>query len=177
MFFSVEKNNLTYSVLFLPEMMTVIVLQSVTGSFLAQMDLPIQMWLLIKISRIDLTEYHQMPFTSLRINLERRKRCRRLHNKLGWIVPKFLIPDKRLKLWTVSSVNPIIFEEDEVLVRTRMSENSSEWTTESTTGKRGNASFALRWEFAKFFSGSTALWFTNNLSRALGLIFFHLVLL
>ena len=42
MIFSVQKNNLTYSVELLPEMMAVKVLESVFGIFLAQMHVPIQ---------------------------------------------------------------------------------------------------------------------------------------
>ena len=50
MIFSVQNNNLTYSVEFLPGMMTIKVLESVSGIFLAQMDVPNQVWRMIEIT-------------------------------------------------------------------------------------------------------------------------------
>ena len=52
-------------------MMTIKVLESVSGIFLAQVDVPIRMWHMIKITNIGFSEHHQMqvPITENQVGL------------------------------------------------------------------------------------------------------------
>ena len=45
---------------YVPEIMTMKMLESVSRSFLAQMDVPIQVWHMVEIMRRDFSEQHQM---------------------------------------------------------------------------------------------------------------------
>ena len=67
MIFSIQNNELTYLVEFSTVMMTIYVLESVSGILMAQMDLPIQLWHMIEIMRRGFSEHHQMqvPITQI----------------------------------------------------------------------------------------------------------------
>ena len=60
MLFSVQKNNLTYWLEFLPEMTTIKVSSQSLGFFLAQFDVSIQVSHMIDITKRDFREYHRM---------------------------------------------------------------------------------------------------------------------
>ena len=54
-----------YSVEFLPDLVQIQVRETVFGVFLARMDIPIQVWLLVEVMRRDFNEHHmtQVPLT------------------------------------------------------------------------------------------------------------------
>ena len=65
MIFSVQNSNLMYSVAFLPNLVQVQVRETVSGVFLALMDIPIQSWHMVEVMRRDFIEHHmmQVPIT------------------------------------------------------------------------------------------------------------------
>ena len=54
-----------YSVEFLPDLVQIQVRETVFGVFLARMDIPIQVWLLVEVMRRDFNEHNmtQVPLT------------------------------------------------------------------------------------------------------------------
>ena len=72
MTFSVQNNNPTYLVEFLPAMMTIKVLESVSGIFLfAQKDVQIQVGHMHEIMRGEFSEHHQVEVPIIENQLER----------------------------------------------------------------------------------------------------------
>ena len=65
MIFSVQNSNLKYSVEFSPNLVQFQVRETVSGVFLARMDIPIQVWHMVEVMRRDFNEHHmmQVPIT------------------------------------------------------------------------------------------------------------------
>ena len=65
MIFSVQNSNLLYSVEFSPDIVQIQVRETVSGVFLARMDIPIQNWHMVEVMRRDFNEHHmmQVPIT------------------------------------------------------------------------------------------------------------------
>ena len=61
MIFSVQNSNLVYSVEFSPDLVQIQVrAETVSGVFLARMDIPIQVWHMVEVMRRDFNEHHMM---------------------------------------------------------------------------------------------------------------------
>ena len=60
MIFSVQNSNLMYSVEFSPDLVQIQVRETVSGVFLARMDIPIQVWHIVEVMRRDFSEHHMM---------------------------------------------------------------------------------------------------------------------
>ena len=60
-----QNTNLVYSVEFLPDLVQIQVRETVSGGFLARMDIPIQIWHMVELMRRDFNEHHmiQVPIT------------------------------------------------------------------------------------------------------------------
>ena len=65
MIFSVQNSNLKYSVEFSPDLVQIQVRETVSGVFLARMDIPIQVWHMVEVMRKDFNGHHmmQVPIT------------------------------------------------------------------------------------------------------------------
>ena len=65
MIFSVQNNNLMFSVEFSADLVQIQVQETVCGVFLARMDIPIQVWHMMEVMRRDFNEHHitQVPPT------------------------------------------------------------------------------------------------------------------
>ena len=65
MIFSVQNSNLMYSVEFSPDLVQIQVRETVSGVFLARMDIPIQVWHMVEVMQRDFNEHHmtQVPMT------------------------------------------------------------------------------------------------------------------
>ena len=65
MIFSVQNSNLKYSVEFSPNVVQIQVREISSGVFLAQIDIPIQVWHMVEVMRRDFNEHHmmQVPMT------------------------------------------------------------------------------------------------------------------
>ena len=60
MILSVQNNNLMYSVEFSPDLAQIQVRETVSGVFLARMDIPIQVWHIVEVMRKDFNEHHMI---------------------------------------------------------------------------------------------------------------------
>ena len=104
MIFSVQNNNLMFSVEFSADLVQIQVRETVCGVFLARMDIPIQVWQMVEVMRRDFNDHHitQVP---------------RTENQLGEIPDSRYVAqpfDDFLFPWEEGSVdNPITIEEDE----------------------------------------------------------------
>ena len=60
-----QNSSFTYSVEFSPDLVQLQVRETVSGVFLAQMDIPIQVWHMVEVMRRDFNEHHmmQVPIT------------------------------------------------------------------------------------------------------------------
>ena len=60
-----QNSNLMHSVEFSTDLVQIQVRETVSGVFLARMDIPIQIWLMVEVMRRDLKEHHmmQVPIT------------------------------------------------------------------------------------------------------------------
>ena len=65
MIFSVQNSNLMYSVEFSPDLVQIQVRETVSGVFLARMDVPIHVWHMVEVMRREFNEHHmtQVPIT------------------------------------------------------------------------------------------------------------------
>ena len=59
MIFSVQNSNLMYSVEFSPDLVQIQVRETVSGVFLARMDIPIQVWHMVEVMRRDFNEHQE----------------------------------------------------------------------------------------------------------------------
>ena len=102
MIFSVQNNNLMFSVEFSADLVQIQVRETVCGVFLARMDIPIQIWHMVEVMFRDFNEHPitQVPPTE---------------NQLGYFSRYVAQPfDDFLLPWEEGSVdNPITIEEDE----------------------------------------------------------------
>ena len=69
MIFSVQNSNPLYSVEFSPDLVQIHVRETLSGVFLAQMDIPIQVWHMVEVMRNDFNQHHmmQVPMTENQI--------------------------------------------------------------------------------------------------------------
>ena len=58
-----QNSNLTYSGELSPDLVQIQVRQTVSGVFLAQMDIPIQVWHMVEVMRRDFNEHHMTQLT------------------------------------------------------------------------------------------------------------------
>ena len=65
MIFSVQNSNLMYSVEFSPDLVQIQVREAVSGVFLAQLHISIQMWQMLELMQGEFNEHHmmQVPIT------------------------------------------------------------------------------------------------------------------
>ena len=65
MIFSVQNNNLMFSVEFSADLVQIQMRETVCGVFLARMDISIQVWHMVEVNRRDFNEQHitQVPMT------------------------------------------------------------------------------------------------------------------
>ena len=90
MIFSVQNNNLTTSVEeFLSEMVTMKELKSLSGIFVVQKDVPIQVWHMIAIMRRDFSEHHQMQVPINENKLATLRMMSQNAEKFGMDYPEF----------------------------------------------------------------------------------------
>ena len=73
MIFSVRNSNLLYSVQLSPDVVQVQVQATVSGLFLAGMDIPIQVWDIVEILRRDFNEHHMMQVNIKENKIESNK--------------------------------------------------------------------------------------------------------
>ena len=120
MIFSVQNNNLVFSVEFSAGLVQIQVRETVCGVFLARMDIPIQVWHMVEVMRRDFNEHiTQVPPTENQLG--EMQMMEEVAEHVGMNYPE--IPDSRyvaqpfddfLFPWEEGSVdNPITIEEDE----------------------------------------------------------------
>ena len=121
MIFPVQNSNLMYSVEFSPDLVRVQVRETVSGVFLARMDIPIQIWHMVEVMRRDFSEHHVTQVHPTENKLGEMQMMEEVAEHVGLNYPE--IPDSRfvaqpfddfLFRWEEGSVdNPITIEEDE----------------------------------------------------------------
>ena len=124
MIFSVQNNNLMYSpyVEFSPDLVQIQVRETVSGVFLAQMDIPIQVWHMVEVMRRDFSEHHMMQVPITENQLGTMQMMGEVSDHVGINYPE--IPDSRFVAQPVddflfpweeegSVENPITIDEDE----------------------------------------------------------------
>ena len=122
MIFSVQNSNLVYSVEFSPDLVQIQVRETVSGVFLARMDIPIQVWHMVEVMRRDFNEHHMTQVPMTENQLEEMQMMEEVSDHVGMNYPE--IPDSIfvaqpvddfLFLWEEegSDENPITIDEDE----------------------------------------------------------------
>ena len=134
MIFSVQNSNLVYSVEFSPDLVQIQVRETVSGVFLARMDIPIQVWHMVEVMRRDFNEHHMMQVPITENQLGTMQMMGEVSDHVGMNYPE--IPDSRfvdqpvddfLFPWEEegSVENPITKDEDEELSETMTPQNTS----------------------------------------------------
>ena len=134
MIFSVQNSNLMYSVEFSPDLVQIQVRETVSGFFLTQMGIRIQVWQMVEVMRMDFNEHHmtQVPMTENR--LEEMQMMEEVSDHVGMNYPE--IPDSRFVAQPVddflfpwedadSAENPITIDEDEGFSEKTTPQNTS----------------------------------------------------
>ena len=134
MIFSVQNSNLMYSVEFSPDLVQIQVRETVSGFFLTQMGIRIQVWHMVEVMRMDFNEHHmtQVPMTENR--LEEMQMMEEVSDHVGMNYPE--IPDSRFVAQPVddflfpwedadSAENPITIDEDEGFSEKTTPQNTS----------------------------------------------------
>ena len=122
MIFSVQNSNLMYSVEFSHDLVQIQVRETVSGVFLARMDIPIQTWHMVEVMRRDSNEYHMTQVPMTENQLEEMQMMGEVFDHVGMNYPE--IPDSRFVAQPVddflfpweeagSAENPITIDEDE----------------------------------------------------------------
>ena len=121
MIFSVQNSNLMYSVELSPDLVEIQVRKTVSGVFLARMDIPIQVWHMVEVMRRDFSEHHMMQVPITENQLGTMQMMEEVSERVGMNYPE--IPDSRYVAqpfddfpfpWEEGSVdNLITIEEDE----------------------------------------------------------------
>ena len=122
MIFSVQNNNLMFSVEFSPDLVQIQVRETVCGVFLARMRIPIQVWHIVEVMRRDFTEHHMMQVPITENQLGTMQMMAEVSDHVGMNYPE--IPDSRFVAQPVddflfpweeegSVENPITIDEDE----------------------------------------------------------------
>ena len=111
-----------YSVEFSPDLVQIQVRETVSGFFLARMDIPIQVWHMVEMMRRDFSEHHMTQVLMTENQLEEMQMMGEVSDHVGMNYPK--IPDSRFVAQPVndflfpweeagSAENPITIDEDE----------------------------------------------------------------
>ena len=117
-----------YSVEFSPDLVQFQVRETVSGVFLAQMDIPIQVWHMVEVMRRDFSEHHMMQVPITENQLGTMQMMGEVSDHVGMSYPE--IPDSRFVAQPVddflfpweeegSVENPITIDEDESFSETR----------------------------------------------------------
>ena len=160
MIFSVQNSNLMYSVEFSPDLVQIQVRETVSGVFLARMDIPIQVWHMVELMRRDFNEHHMTKVPMTENQLEEMQMMEEVFDHEGMNYPE--IPDSRFVAQTVddflfpweeagSAENPITIAEDEG------NNDASKRSSTTTTSNGSSSSSAFYREPPELFCCSTAL--------------------
>ena len=133
MIFSVQNSNLMFSVEFSPDLVQIQVRETVSGVFLARMDIPIQVWHMVKVMRKDFNEHHMMQVPITENQLGTMQMMGEVSDHVGMNYPE--IPDSRFVAQPVddflfpweeegSVENPITKDEDMGLSETMTPQNT-----------------------------------------------------
>ena len=170
MIFSEQKSNLMYSVEFSPDLVQIQVRETVSGVFLAQMDIPIQVWHMVEVMRRYFNEHHMTQVPMTENQLEEMQMMEEVSDHVGMNYPE--IPDSRFVAQPVddflfpweeagSAENPITIDEDEgsmtggVIVQWLRNNDTSSSTTTTSNGTSSSSAFYR--EPPELFCCSTAL--------------------
>ena len=93
MIFSVQNSNLMYSVEFSPDLVQIRVRETVSGVFLARMDILIQVWHMVDVMRRDFNEHHMMQVPITENQLGTMQMMGEVSDHVGMSYPE--IPDSR----------------------------------------------------------------------------------
>ena len=83
-----------YSVEFSPDLVQIQVRETVSGVFLARMDIPIQVWHMVELMRRDFNEQHMMQVPITENQLEEMQMMEEVSDHVGMNYPE--IPDSNL---------------------------------------------------------------------------------
>ena len=119
--FSVQNNNLMFSVEFLADLLQIQVRETVCGVFLAHMDIQIQVWHMVEVMRRDFNEHHLTQVPPTENQLGEMQMMEEVTEHVGMNYPETLDSryvtqsfDEFLFPWEEGSVdNPITIGEDE----------------------------------------------------------------
>ena len=122
MIFSVQNSNLMYSVEFSPDLVQIQVRETVSGVFLAQMNIPIQVWHMVEVMRRDFSDHHMMQVPITENQLGTMQMMEEVSDHVEMNYPE--IPDSRFVAQPVDDIlfpweeegsveNPITIDEDE----------------------------------------------------------------
>ena len=124
MIFSVQNNNLMFSVEFSADLVQILVRETVCGVFLARMDIPTQVWHMVEVMRRDFNEHHITQVPPTENQLGEMQMMEEVAEHVGMNYPE--IPDSRFVAQPVDDFlfpleegsvdNPITIEEDEGLL-------------------------------------------------------------
>ena len=132
MIFTVQNSNLRYSVEFSPDLVQIQMRETVSGVFLAQMDIPIQVWHMVEVMPRDFNEQHMMQVPTEN-QLATMQMMEEVSDHVGMNYPE--IPDSSFVAQPVdnflfpweeagSAENPITIDEDEVFSETMTPQNT-----------------------------------------------------
>ena len=93
MIFSVQNSNLIYSVEFSPDLVQIQARETVSGVFLARMDIPIQVWHMVEVMRRDFNEQNMMQVPITENQLGTMQMMEEVSDHVGMNYPE--IPDSR----------------------------------------------------------------------------------
>ena len=82
-----------YSVEFSPDLVQIQVRETVSGVFLARMDIPIQVWHMVEVMRRDFNEHHMTQVPMTENQLEEMQMMEEISDHVGMNYPE--IPDSR----------------------------------------------------------------------------------
>ena len=141
MIFLVQNSNLMYSVEFSPDLVQTQVRETVSGVFLAQMDISIQVWHMVEVMQRDFSEYHMMQFPITENQLGTMQKMEEVSDHVGMNYPE--IQDSRIVAQPVDDLlfpweekgsveNPITINEDEgfsetMTLKTLLHNNHQQW--------------------------------------------------
>ena len=90
MIFSVQNSNLMSSVEFSPDLVQTQLRETVTGVFLARMDILIQVWHMVEMMRRDFNEHHMTQVPMIENQLGEMKMMEELAEHVGKNYPEIL---------------------------------------------------------------------------------------
>ena len=128
-----QNSNLMYSVEFSPDQVQIQVRETVTGVFLARMDIPIQVWHMVEVMRRDFNVHHMMQVPITENQLGTMQMMEEVSEHVGMNYPEILDSryvaqpvDDFLFPWEEegSVENPITIDEDEGFPETMTPQNT-----------------------------------------------------